>query len=545
MEVVKSHHLQKFEFDWLYCAPGPFHGPCPEDNSEFKYSNMSHYSSVAIASVAAWREREKDCVQEFILGRPRQRRFFKEEGWSDEDAPHAMSLRQALSKALESAWEWECYWWPYELRNYLSIFEAGNSSEPDDVAELYAVLSRDQVDERIISHWDWRALAQTEHGRAACGDAFELFDCGHDDFHRWMDGDSRDTWHFKYPFRIANDEQREAWLPQYQEWQKASKAADIVQSDSGLEDWLSSAQIEFADSRLDFFCAARWDDIRFRRLYRWRLDPSGLLNFVCEAFQAGMRLWSHRVSSVPVPCQNRKDFEALDNLAKLVLNNCRAAFTAEAPSSLLGRDDQTIVRWMYPLIADSAIPGELLSSTDEDVSPILQRVQEYEEGLEEVDNELCIDRECRVIGQRLVTRAIEEASRFGRRLFESIPPIRNELEALDLVHRVVDDCLVNLDPEAIAISPPADRQIAKPPVSISVLASAVEVDSEVVTQFVTVEQVASFVHLEPGSMTRYIRKWPAPTIPKRGRRRAMYDKAKLLPVLREQFPDPSVNWDRF
>lgn len=61
------------------------------------------------------------------------------------------------------------------------------------------------------------------------------------------------------------------------------------------------------------------------------------------------------------------------------------------------------------------------------------------------------------------------------------------------------------------------------------------------SSLVSIEDVAKLVHLEPTSMTRYVKQWPSPRVSHRGRRKAIWDLELLRPVLQEQFPH--VDWD--
>jgi hypothetical protein len=56
-------------------------------------------------------------------------------------------------------------------------------------------------------------------------------------------------------------------------------------------------------------------------------------------------------------------------------------------------------------------------------------------------------------------------------------------------------------------------------------------------QLVTIGQISILVHLSERSMSPYVKDWGDPVEKKRGRRPARYDYAKILPKLRERFPD--------
>ena len=62
---------------------------------------------------------------------------------------------------------------------------------------------------------------------------------------------------------------------------------------------------------------------------------------------------------------------------------------------------------------------------------------------------------------------------------------------------------------------------------------------------VTISMVADTVHLEPKSMSKYVREWGKPVVEASGRRPAEFKLRTILPKLKQQFPRQSeTDWSK-
>ncbi len=464
----KSLECAQFEMGWAYCIPGPLQKSLPDDGSDFaeleiqfeppEFESLTDFVVTALDRHADWKKRELECVREFIIGTARKCSLCRSEGWSCncERRERGRDRRMKIVNDIEENWggEFFCHF-PESLIEFTgtNLREEWNPLLPVDVEELADSFSEFDGSSSDSELRQWLLLlAQSKAARREImKEGHSPFDeFGNNDFYRWMDGEPDSELDLRYSNRIKNEQQRALLLPDYLKLQGLSEDHELWDQ---LQDLEAIAQTEFRDSSLDVLCALKWQDIRLRRLYRWFLNPSGMLNFVCEAFYAGTRLWCRRMSHVPVQCRSKKDLVAFHKLAETVLSECREAFTRQAPSSLLGRDDLSIVRWVFPLIAIQEIPDSLIESIDDQQGyPLLDRIESLQLQIEsEPDLPLDTDQECRVIGRRFVKRAVEEAARFG---CHAVVPnaVKDETEALGLISQIVDECLARLPEDAVPLS---------------------------------------------------------------------------------------------
>lgn len=71
-------------------------------------------------------------------------------------------------------------------------------------------------------------------------------------------------------------------------------------------------------------------------------------------------------------------------------------------------------------------------------------------------------------------------------------------------------------------------------------------DTDTTTTLVTIKEVAELLaHLQPSSMTNYIKEWGDPVIQQSGTRPAQFDLAKIRPTLKRQFSHASeADWSK-
>ncbi|APZ94829.1 hypothetical protein Fuma_04478 [Fuerstiella marisgermanici] len=229
-------------------------------------------------------------------------------------------------------------------------------------------------------------------------------------------------------------------------------------------------------------CARRWRETPFRLAFRWIIEPMGFANITREATLAGIRLWCQRISHLPVPCRHRDDFQHVNSIAKLVVGQLPIGFSDEAPSCLLGFDERDVLRLSFPLfhieLAEDSIPHEQLLEEwerckDDEVFESFDdfkadRTTFYgsswcdEGSLGFAPREVDIEYTVKTVCYRLLSNVINEAKRFGRQLFESVPPFDSPAEALKLINHITAD-VAAMGTELASTAPPSSCVTADQP----------------------------------------------------------------------------------
>lgn len=125
---------------------------------------------------------------------------------------------------------------------------------------------------------------------------------------------------------------------------------DLVIGGEYEDEFNSKLDASFLTSAVAARLAVAWEDSKSISAYRWGINWFDEINYLRETFLAGLRVWIESTLQSDTTCKTGEDLRALLALANELLDAAEAAFTREAPSSLLGEDDFDILRAAFPLM---------------------------------------------------------------------------------------------------------------------------------------------------------------------------------------------------